>query len=100
MSTGTRTETSSIGAAAEGRLPWFGTSLRELYATMALIRAFETRVAELYRDGEIPGFVHTSLGQEAVAAGVGAALARRRLPRDDPPRPRPRASPRAPTSTG
>ena len=41
---------------------------------MALIRAFETRVAELYRDGEIPGFVHTSLGQEAVAAGVGAAL--------------------------
>jgi len=49
-------------------------SLGELYALMALIRAFETRVAELYRDGEIPGFVHTSLGQEAVAAGVGAAL--------------------------
>lgn len=45
-----------------------------LFASMALIRAFETRVAELYRDGEIPGFVHTSLGQEAVAAGVGAAL--------------------------
>jgi TPP-dependent pyruvate/acetoin dehydrogenase alpha subunit len=41
---------------------------------MALIRAFETRVAELYRDGEIPGFVHTSLGQEAVAAGTCAAL--------------------------
>ena len=49
-------------------------SLGELYELMALIRAFETRVAELYRDGEIPGFVHTSLGQEAVAAGVGAAL--------------------------
>jgi TPP-dependent pyruvate/acetoin dehydrogenase alpha subunit len=47
---------------------------RDLFATMALIRAFETRVSELYRDGEIPGFVHTSLGQEAVAAGVGAAL--------------------------
>ena len=45
-----------------------------LYGVMALIRAFETRVAELYRDGEIPGFVHTSLGQEAVAAGVCAAL--------------------------
>src|ERR1700757_210246 len=44
------------------------------YARMALIRAFELRVAELYRDGEIPGFVHTSLGQEAVAAGVCAAL--------------------------
>ena len=47
---------------------------RDLFTTMALIRAFETRVAELYRDGEIPGFVHTSLGQEAVAAGVGGAL--------------------------
>ncbi len=47
---------------------------RELTATMALIRAFETRVSELYRDGDIPGFVHTSLGQEAVAAGVGLAL--------------------------
>jgi len=46
----------------------------QLFATMALIRAFETRVAELYRDGDIPGFVHTSLGQEAVAAGVGGAL--------------------------
>jgi acetoin:2,6-dichlorophenolindophenol oxidoreductase subunit alpha len=41
---------------------------------MAMIRAFELRVADLYRDGEIPGFVHTSLGQEAVAAGVCAAL--------------------------
>ena len=47
---------------------------RDLFASMALIRAFETRVAELYRDGDIPGFVHTSLGQEGVAAGVGLAL--------------------------
>jgi TPP-dependent pyruvate/acetoin dehydrogenase alpha subunit len=44
------------------------------FRTMALIRAFETRVSALYRDGEIPGFVHTSLGQEAVAAGTCAAL--------------------------
>ena len=48
--------------------------LLQLYETMALVRAFETRVAELYRDGEIPGFVHTSLGQEAIAAGVCGAL--------------------------
>jgi TPP-dependent pyruvate/acetoin dehydrogenase alpha subunit len=48
--------------------------MTELYATMALIRAFETSVSQLYRDGDIPGFVHTSLGQEAVAAGIGAAL--------------------------
>jgi acetoin:2,6-dichlorophenolindophenol oxidoreductase subunit alpha len=49
-------------------------TLSDLYAVMALIRAFETQVAALYRDGEIPGFVHTSLGQEAVAAGVCSAL--------------------------
>src|SRR5437868_9057007 len=46
----------------------------ERYARMALIRAFELRVSALYRDGEIPGFVHTSLGQEAVAVGVCEAL--------------------------
>src|SRR5689334_20851354 len=46
-----------------------------LYETMALIRAFELRVGQLYRDAAIPGFIHTSLGQEAVAAGVGAVLA-------------------------
>lgn len=49
-------------------------TLLELYASMSLVRSFETSVAELYRDGEIPGFVHTSLGQEAVAAGVCGAL--------------------------
>lgn len=48
--------------------------LGELHALIALIRAFETQVAQLYRDGEIPGFVHTSLGQEGVAAGVCTAL--------------------------
>jgi TPP-dependent pyruvate/acetoin dehydrogenase alpha subunit len=49
-------------------------SLSDLHGVMALIRAFETQVAALYRDGDIPGFVHTSLGQEAVAAGVCSAL--------------------------
>lgn len=54
--------------------PGHAATRRALFATIALIRAFETAVAELYRDGDIPGFVHTSLGQEAVAAGVCAAL--------------------------
>jgi TPP-dependent pyruvate/acetoin dehydrogenase alpha subunit len=60
--------------AAEQTAADAGAPGRELFATMALVRAFETSVAELYRDGAIPGFVHTSLGQEAVAAGVCAAL--------------------------
>jgi len=41
---------------------------------MARIRAFETRVARQFREGNIPGFVHVSIGQEAVARGVCSAL--------------------------
>ena len=37
---------------------------------MLLIRGFEERVAALYRDGEVPGFVHLSIGQEASAVGA------------------------------
>lgn len=37
---------------------------------MLVIRGFEQRVAALYRDGEIPGFVHLSIGQEAAAVGA------------------------------
>jgi 2-oxoisovalerate dehydrogenase E1 component len=44
--------------------------LLEAYRRMALIRAFEERVSDLYRDGEIPGFVHLSIGQEASAVGA------------------------------
>lgn len=37
---------------------------------MLVIRGFEQRVAALYRDGEVPGFVHLSIGQEAAAVGA------------------------------
>ena len=65
-----------MSAAGENEMPSEAqpAALVELYSQMALIRAFETRVTALYRDSEIPGFVHTSLGQEAVAVGVCAAL--------------------------
>jgi len=45
-----------------------------LYRTMVAIRLFEERVRDLSLAGQIPGFVHLSIGQEAVAAGVAAAL--------------------------
>jgi TPP-dependent pyruvate/acetoin dehydrogenase alpha subunit len=45
-------------------------------ATMARIRAFEERVSRCFKEGEIPGFVHVSIGQEATAVGVCGALAR------------------------
>jgi pyruvate dehydrogenase E1 component alpha subunit len=45
-----------------------------LLQTMRLIRAFEERVSELTAAGQIPGLVHTSTGQEGVAAGVCCQL--------------------------
>jgi TPP-dependent pyruvate/acetoin dehydrogenase alpha subunit len=44
---------------------------------MARIRAFEERVARHFREGEIPGFVHVSIGQEAIASGVCGVLEER-----------------------
>jgi 2-oxoisovalerate dehydrogenase E1 component len=44
--------------------------LLELHRRMLVIRGFEQRVAVLYRDGEVPGFVHLSIGQEASAVGA------------------------------
>jgi len=46
------------------------TELLEMHRRMLVIRGFEERVAALYRDGEIPGFVHLSTGQEASAVGA------------------------------
>jgi pyruvate dehydrogenase E1 component alpha subunit len=45
-----------------------------MYKTMVRIRMFEERVAELFAQGKIPGFVHLYVGEEAVAAGVCANL--------------------------
>src|SRR5262249_13319028 len=44
--------------------------LLEAYRRIVLVREFESRVSTLYRDGEIPGFVHLSIGQEASAVGA------------------------------
>jgi len=44
--------------------------LTEMYRRMRLIRQFEDRAARLYRNNEIPGFLHLSIGQEASAVGA------------------------------
>src|SRR4051794_32545040 len=41
---------------------------------MVLIRRFEEKVEERFRAGELPGFLHVAIGQEAVAVGVCRAL--------------------------
>jgi acetoin:2,6-dichlorophenolindophenol oxidoreductase subunit alpha len=45
-----------------------------LYRTIRLIRRFEERSIDLVRAGEIGSGIHPYIGQEAVAAGVCAAL--------------------------
>lgn len=47
---------------------------RHIHETMVRIRVFEERVSELFLAGKLPGFVHTYIGQEAIAAGVCAVL--------------------------
>jgi len=49
-------------------------TLLALYRTIKTIRTVENSLTRLFADGEVPGFIHLSIGQEAIAAGVCAAL--------------------------
>jgi acetoin:2,6-dichlorophenolindophenol oxidoreductase subunit alpha len=51
-----------------------GELLRDFFREMLLIRRFEEKVEERFRAGELPGFLHVAIGQEAVAVGVCRAL--------------------------
>ena len=44
------------------------------YETMCTIRKFEESVKHDFLNGEIPGFVHLYIGEEAIATGVCSAL--------------------------
>jgi TPP-dependent pyruvate/acetoin dehydrogenase alpha subunit len=50
------------------------TDLRDCFREMLLIRRFEEKVEERFRAGDLPGFLHVAIGQEAVAVGVCRAL--------------------------
>lgn len=43
----------------------------QLYVQMLTIRRLDLELAELFRRGEFGGFLHLSVGQEAVATGLG-----------------------------
>ncbi len=47
-----------------------------LYRQMLRIRLAEQACARLFAEGAIPGFIHLSIGQEAVSAGIMSALTR------------------------
>ena len=46
----------------------------EHYRGLVTIRRAEERLASLFAQGEVPGFIHLSIGQEAVSVGVMSAL--------------------------
>jgi pyruvate dehydrogenase E1 component alpha subunit len=66
----------SVQAPASGAIPTAldPALLLRIHLTMVRIRQFEQRAIELFMAGELPGFLHSCLGQEAVPAGVCAAL--------------------------
>ncbi len=45
-----------------------------LYSEILTIREAELRLGTLFADGEVPGFIHLSVGQEAVPVGIMSAL--------------------------
>lgn len=49
-------------------------TLLNLYRKMVTVRQFETMAGEHFAAGEIPGFIHLSIGQEASSVGVCSCL--------------------------
>ena len=51
--------------------------LQSLHRQMVRIRSFDLRVRELFLAGDVKGTAHSCVGQEAIAVGACAALARK-----------------------
>ncbi len=66
-----------IPDAADPAAPAGGPSreaLLALYRKLLTVRRAEERLGTLFSDGEVPGFIHLSIGQEAVSVGIMSAL--------------------------
>ncbi len=64
--------TATVQARDNRQLP--ASQLEAMYTTMKRIRAFEQRTFELFNEGVVKGTAHSYMGEEAIAAGVCAAL--------------------------
>ncbi|MBJ7471547.1 MAG: hypothetical protein JHD16_09615 [Solirubrobacteraceae bacterium] len=62
-----------VTSAAQRSLPDPATA-REWLQTMQLLRRFDERAGELYGAGQIGGFLHLAIGEEAVIVGATRAL--------------------------
>lgn len=67
-------ETTGVLRAEAGTGHNAAAELLALYRSLVLIRRSEERLSKMFADGEVPGFIHLSIGQEAVSAGVMSAL--------------------------
>ena len=74
MTTATARATATATAKRRGNLKLPPKQLEDLYVTMRRIRGFDEKVAELFKAGEIKGTAHSYVGEEAIAAAVGAVL--------------------------
>ncbi len=61
-------------AKVEQRAALAKSDLHDVLREMLLIRRFEEKVEDRFRAGELPGFLHVAIGQEACAVGVCRAL--------------------------
>ncbi len=61
-------------AASTKKLKTTKKELTELYREMLLIRRFEEKAGQLYGMGQIAGFCHLYIGQEAVVVGMRSAM--------------------------
>ena len=68
MAQKTATQTAKAGLGIDADMA------KRLFRDMVLVRRFEEKAAEAYALGKIGGFLHLSIGEEAVAAGVTSAL--------------------------
>jgi len=50
--------------------------LLDLYRQMSLLRTFEIEAQKAYKRGEMPGFIHLYVGQEATGVGICSQLRR------------------------
>jgi TPP-dependent pyruvate/acetoin dehydrogenase alpha subunit len=48
--------------------------LHRMYYLMVTIRRVEERLLDLFAQGKVPGFIHVSIGQEAVPVGICSVL--------------------------
>ena len=64
----------SVETNVHGTRPADRPALVEQYRLMALIRRFDDRAAELFREGVIFGTAHSCVGQEAIAVGAAGVM--------------------------